>query len=240
MSSPDTIDEAAMQRLRRIGGDDLINELVSIFIRNTPVRIRDAREAARSGDINQVMIAAHSLKSSCANLGARRMQQLAAEIEKNAISGEASPIPELLERLDESFQGVRASLERRVTQPPRRPHIAVVEDNADNRLLVRALLQHLYDITEYENGAEALAGILQRRPDLVLLDISLPGIDGYAVLSAIRSNATLASLPVIALTAHAMSGDRDKITACGFSDYISKPIDDERVLLDSIARLLKT
>jgi len=115
-----------------------------------------------------------------------------------------------------------------------------VEDNADNRLLVRALLQHLYDISEYENGTDALAGIAEQPPDLILLDISLPGMDGYAVLGAIRANPRLANLPVVALTAHAMTGDRDKIIASGFNDYISKPIDDEQVLMDSIARLLKT
>ncbi len=240
MSSLDAIDEAAMQRLRRIGGDELISELVTIFLRNTPVRIQSAREAAHSGERQQVMIAAHSLKSSCANLGARRMQQLAAEIETLALNGSTTALPDLIEKLDQSFQCVRTSLEKRASHPPHRPCIAVVEDNADNRLLVRALLQPMYDIAEYENGTEALAGISQNRPDLVLLDISLPGMDGYAVLSAIRANPALSDLPVIALTAHAMTGDRDRIVASGFSDYISKPIDDEQILLDSIARLLRT
>jgi CheY-like chemotaxis protein len=75
-------------------------------------------------------------------------------------------------------------------------------------------------------------------PDLVLLDISLPDLDGYAILNAIRKNPALTRLPVIALTAHAMTGDRDKILAAGFNDYVAKPIDDEAILLNSIARLL--
>lgn len=240
MSGLDTIDEAAIQRLRKIGGEDLINELTAIFLKNTPGRIQAAREAIRSGDVNQVMLVAHSLKSSCANLGARHMQQIAAETEKIAMNGDAAPLPGLVEKLDESFRSVRESLQRRVTQSPHRPRILVVEDNADNRLLVRALLQPLYEISEYENGTDALAGISSQSPDLVLLDISLPGMDGYAVLGAIRANPSMADIPVIALTAHAMTGDRDKIIASGFNDYISKPIDDEQILLDSIARLLKT
>ncbi len=116
--------------------------------------------------------------------------------------------------------------------------IAVVEDNPDNRLLVQAILEDEYQIQEYETGTEALAGIREERPDLVLLDISLPGMDGTEVLEILRRDDELVSLPVIALTAHAMAGDREKYIAAGFNDYISKPIVDEDLLLDAIARLL--
>ncbi len=116
--------------------------------------------------------------------------------------------------------------------------IAVVEDNADNRLLLEAMLGHAYRLTEYETGPEALAGIRQAPPDLVLLDISLPGMDGTEVLSYLRMDAALAGLPIVALTAHAMRGDRDMFLAMGFDDYLTKPIMDEALLLDSITRLL--
>ncbi len=118
--------------------------------------------------------------------------------------------------------------------------IAVVEDNPDNRLLVRALLEDEYEITEYEAGASALAGLPEDKPDLVLLDISLPGMDGTEVLRHIRADARLSALPVIALTAHAMSGDRDKYLAAGFNDYVTKPIVDEDLLLTAIERLLSS
>lgn len=116
--------------------------------------------------------------------------------------------------------------------------IAVVEDNPDNRLLVQAILEELYEIVEYASGGEALEGIRRERPDLVLLDISLPRMDGTEVLRGLRQDAELADLPVIALTAHAMSGDREKFLEAGFDDYISKPIVEENVLLDAIAKLL--
>jgi CheY-like chemotaxis protein len=87
--------------------------------------------------------------------------------------------------------------------------IAVVEDNADNRLLLHAILGADYDVVEYENGADALAGLRARRPDVVLLDISLPGMDGNEILAHIRADGALRALPVIALTAHAMAGDRE-------------------------------
>jgi two-component system cell cycle response regulator DivK len=116
--------------------------------------------------------------------------------------------------------------------------VAVVEDNADNRLLLQAILGDLYELTEYENGSDALAGLDKRRPDLVLLDISLPGMDGTEILRRIRDHAGLRGLPVIALTAHAMAGDREKFLTAGFDDYITKPIVDEKRLLDAIERLL--
>jgi len=116
--------------------------------------------------------------------------------------------------------------------------IAVVEDNADNRLLLQAILEGLYDLVEYENGTDALAGLTASLPDLVLLDISLPGMDGNEILARIRADARLRALPVIALTAHAMSGDREKYLASGFNDYITKPIVDETILLSAIDRWL--
>ena len=116
--------------------------------------------------------------------------------------------------------------------------VAVVEDNADNRLLVHALLDDLYEVVDYETGADALAGFRRSRPDLVLLDISLPGMDGGEVLKRIRADEGLRGLPVIALTAHAMAGERERYLAAGFDDYIAKPIVDERELLRAIARLL--
>jgi CheY-like chemotaxis protein len=116
--------------------------------------------------------------------------------------------------------------------------LAVVEDNADNRLLLRAFLGDRYEILEYENGPAALEGFASRRPDVVLLDVSLPGMDGLAVLSHIRADERIRKLPVIALTAHAMQGDREKFIRAGFDDYVAKPIVDEKVLLDAIQRLL--
>ena len=119
------------------------------------------------------------------------------------------------------------------------PTLAVVEDNADNRLLLQAILGDQYELVEYDNGKDALTGFARARPDLVLLDISLPDMDGTEILKRLRQDTALRKLPVIALTAHAMTGDREKFLAAGFDDYITKPIVDETQLLSSIARLLK-
>lgn len=112
--------------------------------------------------------------------------------------------------------------------------IAVVEDNADNRLLLRSLLGDTYLITEYADGHAALAGLRRERPDLVILDISLPGMDGEEVLASVRADASLGDLPVIALTAHAMAGDRERLLEAGFDDYLAKPITDEEMLFAAI------
>jgi CheY-like chemotaxis protein len=116
--------------------------------------------------------------------------------------------------------------------------IAVVEDNPDNRLLVSAILEDVYEISEYETGVEAVEGLLEDQPDLVLLDISLPEMDGTEVLAWIRRQPEFQTLPVIALTAHAMAGDREKYIAAGFNDYVTKPILDEDLLIDAIQRWL--
>ena len=118
--------------------------------------------------------------------------------------------------------------------------IAVVEDNPDNQLLVRAILSEQYDVTSYETGQAALEGLPKEPPDLVLLDISLPEMDGTEVLRRIRADATLGHVPVVALTAHAMAGDRDRYLGAGFNDYVTKPIVDETVLLATIERWLNS
>ena len=119
------------------------------------------------------------------------------------------------------------------------PRVALVEDNPDNRLLVQAILEEEYEILEFETGVDAVNGLSAARPDLILLDISLPEMDGTEVLTWIREQDDLQDLPVIALTAHAMAGDREKFLAAGFDDYLTKPIVDESLLTETIARWLK-
>ena len=116
--------------------------------------------------------------------------------------------------------------------------VAVIEDNPDNRLLVEAILDDEYELIEFDNGPQALEELPASPPDLVLLDISLPGMDGTEVLRKMRSDPRLAEVPAIALTAHAMLGDRERFLAAGFDDYVSKPLVDEDLLLNAIAAQL--
>ena len=114
--------------------------------------------------------------------------------------------------------------------------IAVVDDNADNRLIIRTILEDQYEIIEFSSGIEAIEGLKRKKPDVVILDISLPEMDGTEILRRLREDVDLNNLPVIALTAHAMVGDREKYLAAGFNDYIAKPILDMNVLFATIQR----
>ncbi len=104
--------------------------------------------------------------------------------------------------------------------------ILVIEDNAANLELMRYLLHAFgHEPLAAQDGAGGLARAGAEAPALILCDVQMPGMDGYAVLRAIRSDARLASIPVVAVTALAMVGDRDKAIAAGFDGYIAKPID---------------
>jgi two-component system cell cycle response regulator DivK len=116
--------------------------------------------------------------------------------------------------------------------------VMIIEDNADNRLLLNAILGDAFIVTEHANGPDGLAALATELPEILLLDISLPGMDGVEVLRHIRADPASRHLPVIAFTAHAMSDDRSKFLGHGFDDYITKPIVDETILLGSISHLL--
>jgi two-component system, cell cycle response regulator DivK len=106
------------------------------------------------------------------------------------------------------------------------PKLLVVEDNEMNRtMLVRRLRRRGFEIVEAENGWEAVAAVHQHHPDLVLMDMNLPALDGWTATRTLKSDLSTAATPVIALTAHAMSADREQALAAGCSGYVTKPID---------------
>jgi len=116
--------------------------------------------------------------------------------------------------------------------------VLIAEDNAINRELLRELLEARgYAVDEACDGRTALQMIEQTRPDILLLDIGMPVMDGYAVVRNIRENPRLAALPVLAVTAYAMQGDREKILNSGFDGYLAKPVD-AVLLVEEIKRLL--
>jgi len=105
------------------------------------------------------------------------------------------------------------------------PRVMVVEDNVDNMITVRAILSGNYDLIEATNGVEAIEMAIGHRPHLILMDIALPVLDGIEAFKAIRNNPELEYIPIIALTASAMTSDRETILAHGLDAYIAKPID---------------
>jgi two-component system cell cycle response regulator DivK len=114
--------------------------------------------------------------------------------------------------------------------------VLVVEDNEKNMKLVRDILQAMgYSPLEASTGEEALALAAEESPALVLMDIQLPDLDGSEALRRLRSDERTAGIPVLALTAQAMQGDRERFLAAGFDGYLSKPIDVDE-LIETVRR----
>jgi len=119
------------------------------------------------------------------------------------------------------------------------PRVLLVEDNEMNRdMLSRRLVRLGFDVLMAVDGAQGVDMAKTERPDLILMDMSLPVLDGWCATRQIKAAADTAFIPLIALTAHAMAGDRDKALDAGCDDYDTKPIELPR-LLDKIDRLLK-
>lgn len=243
----------ALRKLAAVGGPGFVQQMSDLFETHAPERAAQLRRSLDAGDLDAAARAAHALKGMAGNVGAHALYAVTSALEQHARGGRIDEVKGHLGPLQEALEGATTSLRAAVAliegesappapEPARtaglRPRLALVEDNPDNRLLVRALLEDRYDIDEYENGMEALDGLANSMPDLVLLDISLPGMDGTEVLARLRSSLAWRDLPVIALTAHAMAGDRERFLAFGFDSYITKPIVDERMLTDAIDALL--
>jgi len=109
--------------------------------------------------------------------------------------------------------------------------ILVIEDVDFNRDLVVQLLEDKYQVIEAVNGEEGISIAEKERPELILMDLSLPVMDGWEATRVLKANTELRSIPVIALTAHAMKGDEEKALAAGCDDYLVKPLDEDELLL---------
>ena len=118
------------------------------------------------------------------------------------------------------------------------PKVLLVEDNEMNRdMLSRRLIRRGFDVVLAVDGEQGVATAEKELPDIILMDMSLPVLDGWEATRRIKAADATRAIPVIALTAHAMAGDRDKAMAAGCDDYDTKPIDLAR-LLEKIGRLL--
>ena len=118
------------------------------------------------------------------------------------------------------------------------PSVLLVEDNPRNLKLARDVLQHAgFAVTAVTTGEEALPAARQHRPDVILMDLQLPGIDGHAALGRLRADPETAAIPVVAVSAFAMKADRDRALEAGFDAYLDKPIS-IRALPDQVRRHL--
>jgi two-component system, cell cycle response regulator DivK len=116
--------------------------------------------------------------------------------------------------------------------------ILVVEDQDDNRRILRDLLVHAgYEVVEVDNGVQALPAAAEHRPDVILMDIQLPLLDGYEATKRIKADPALKHIPIIVVTSYALSGDEAKARAAGCDAYVAKPFS-PRALLDKIRQFV--
>ena len=121
---------------------------------------------------------------------------------------------------------MREYMDNKVVEKVTAPKILIVEDNQDNReLIVKALRINGYKVIEAVDGEEAIEKAKSEKPDLILMDLFIPKIDGYEVTRRLKGNDEFKNIPVIACTAHAMKGDMEDALAAGCDGYIPKPID---------------
>jgi CheY-like chemotaxis protein len=126
---------------------------------------------------------------------------------------------------------------KRVVETGRIPRILYVEDSPQNRDIVRRYLVNDYEVLEAEDGEHGVERAIRDMPDLILMDLSLPRLDGWEATRRIKANASVKHIPVIALTAHAAREDQQRATEVGCIDYITKPVERD-VLISAIRRQL--
>lgn len=119
------------------------------------------------------------------------------------------------------------------------PLILLVEDNLHNRKIFQGVLAHAgFQVVEAEDGQKALDAVSHRRPDLILMDLSIPVIDGWECTRRLKADGATRTIPIIALTAHAMRGDEARAREAGCDGYLSKPISPKQVVAE-VKRVLK-
>jgi CheY-like chemotaxis protein len=246
---PDAL--AALRQLQDPGGEDVLVELFSLFRTETTPLLSTLRDAAARCDAEGVRQAAHSIKGSSANLGARPLAELCAQVEALARQGDlgaAQPIIDQvateLDRVYQEFDSVTEPASAAVgagdagdghaieaddsphpaPEGGERGHLLVVDDNAVNRsMLARYARQEGHQVTQAEDGRRALELIQTDRFDLVLLDVLMPELDGIAVLEQLKADERLREIPVIMISGVEDVASVVRCIELGAEDYLPKP-----------------
>ena len=220
--------EEALAQLEQTLPDAMILDLMMPRVDGFQV-LTTIRGAERTAHLPVIILTAkHVTKEELSVLKANHVQQLIQKGDINkrellaAVAAMVAPPP-----VEKSPAQPRR--QRRPSRPGK-PIVLVVEDNPDNLRTIKALLGDRYRIVEAEDGRAGIELTRTHLPDLILTDIALPGLDGIQALREIRDDEALRHIPVIAVTASAMIGDREEILAHGFDGYLSKPIDHEALL----------
>ena len=118
--------------------------------------------------------------------------------------------------------------------------VLLVEDNEDNRIIYSTVLRHVgYEVVEAQDGIQAVALARSVHPDLILMDISIPEMDGWEATRILRQDPATRDIPIVALTAHALADDREKAAQIGFNSYLAKPVE-PRLVVAEVKRWIGT
>jgi CheY-like chemotaxis protein len=231
------LDPRVIESMREIGGDSLLRRMLRVFLVTSGEAMQRVDAALAQTLLDRVQLAAHHLYASAAQLRLTGLAEIAQRLEKAASAGDVPATQSVAEELRSALIVSRSELGIVLETLPKAPRVAVIEDSEDMRILLHLLLESHFDVTAYSDATSAIADLQRFPPDLMLIDIFLPDINGVDVLRAVRSDPALKSIPAVALTALTPPEGHSYIDS-GFDLHIPKPILDSDAMIRSLNDLL--
>jgi len=227
--------EEAIDYLRNTTPDGIILDLMMPDVDGFEV-LRFIRNNDQTSNIPVMVLTARELTSKDLSFLIENNIQKLAQKGETSIESILNRIKQMLnmEVKIESSNRIDFRLKKRFKE---KPEVLIVEDNLDNLITIKAMISNEYNLLEAINGVDGLYKILKKKPDIVLLDISLPRMDGLELIEIIKNSDEIKSIPIIAVTARAMKEDKETLLMAGFDDYLPKPIN-QKLLLKTIKKWL--
>src|SRR5688572_26450670 len=233
------LDPRVIDSMREIGGDALLRRMLRVFLVTSSEAMQRIDAALSQSLPERIQVAAHHLYASAAQLRLADLADIAENLEKAARANDISAAQGFAEALRRALTVARADLGLVLDALPKAPRVAVIEDSEDMRILLHLLSESHFDVTAYSNATSAIADLQRFPPDLMLIDVCLPDVNGIDVLHAVRSDPLLKGIPAVALTA-LTPPEGESYVDRGFDLHIPKPILDSDAMIQSLNMLLKS
>lgn len=229
--------EAMVKSARDIGGDTLVRRLVRLFLVTADEGMQRIDMALEREALDVAQTAAHHLLASSAQLRLVRVAALAESLEAAARDGDLAGSRARADDLREALTHARSELNELLTSLPKAPRVAVIDDSEDMRVLLRMVLESRFDVTDYPDATSAIRDMHRFPPDLMMIDLSLPDINGIEALKVIRADEALRNVPAVALTA-LNPPEGTSFEDQGFDLHVRKPIADTDALVQTLLQLI--